>query len=59
MLAGCLPNEGARRSSARQAITPAGYDEGALATNHNAANRGEGIRYGDWRVYQLVADVYA
>ena len=37
LLAGCLLNEGARESSSRQAITPARYDEGTLATNHNAA----------------------
>ena len=36
-LARCLPNERARHSSARQAITPARYDEGTLATNPNAA----------------------
>ena len=37
MLAGCFLNEGARHSSARQAITPAIYDEETLATNHVAA----------------------
>ena len=37
LLAGCLLNEGARESSSRQAITPARYDEGILATKHNAA----------------------
>ena len=36
-LARCLLNEGARRSSEKQAITPARYDEGTNATNHNAA----------------------
>ena len=36
LLAGCLLNKGARESSSRQAITPARYDEGILATNHNA-----------------------
>ena len=40
LLAGCLLNERARESSSRQAITPARYDGGTLATNHNAA-RGE------------------
>ena len=35
-LARCLLNEGARHSSERQAITPARYDEGTLATNDNA-----------------------
>ena len=33
----CLTNEGERRSSERQAITPARYDEGAIATDQNAA----------------------
>ena len=37
LLARCLLNEGATESSSRQAITPARYDEGTLATNHNAA----------------------
>ena len=37
LLAGCLLNEEARRSSSRQAIKPARYDEGTLAINHNAA----------------------
>ena len=37
LLAGCLLNKGARGSSFRQATTPARYDEGTLATNHNAA----------------------
>ena len=36
-LARCLLNEGVRRSSEKQAITPARYDEGAIDTNHNAA----------------------
>ena len=40
LLAGCLLNEGARESSSRQAITPARYDEGTLAANHNAATGG-------------------
>ena len=35
LLAGCL--EGAREVSSRQAITPARYDGGTLATNHNTA----------------------
>ena len=35
-LARCLLNEGARRSSEKQAITPARYDLGAIATNHSA-----------------------
>ena len=39
LLAGCLMNEGARKSSYRQAITPAKYDEGTCTTNHNAAAR--------------------
>ena len=39
VLAGCLLNEGARHSSARQAIMRARYDEGTLATNRNAATR--------------------
>ena len=42
LLAGCLVNEGAKYSSARQAIAPARYDEGALATNHKAATGGRG-----------------
>ena len=37
LLVGCLLNKGATESSSRQAITPARYDEGTLATNHNAA----------------------
>ena len=37
LLAGCFLNEGARESLSRLAITPAKYDEGTLATNHNAA----------------------
>ena len=40
-LARCLLNEGARSSSERQAITPAKYDDGGIATNRNAAT-GEG-----------------
>ena len=36
LLVGCLLNEGAREFSSRQTITPARYDEGTLATNHNA-----------------------
>ena len=36
-LARCLLNEGARCSSAKQAITPVRYDEGTIATNHDAA----------------------
>ena len=35
-LARCLLNEGARRSSEKQAITPVRYDEGTIAINHNA-----------------------
>ena len=35
-LARCLLNEGARGSSEKQAITPVRYDEGTIATNHNA-----------------------
>ena len=35
-----LPNEGARRSSEKQAITPARYDEGTIATNFNATTTG-------------------
>ena len=41
---GCILNEGARESSSRQAITPARYDEGTLATNHNAAKGKGGYR---------------
>ena len=51
LLAGCHLNEGARYPSARQAITsarqaivPARYDEGALAANHNAATGERGYR---------------
>ena len=35
-VARCLLNEGARRSSEKQTTTPARYDEGKIATNHNA-----------------------
>ena len=42
LLAGCLLNKGARESSSRQAITPARYDEGKLATNHNTATEERG-----------------
>lgn len=36
-LAGCLSNQRVRHLSVRQATTPAGHDEGRLATNHDAA----------------------
>ena len=39
-----LSNEGARQSSARQAITPASYEEGTLAENYNAATGERGYR---------------
>ena len=43
-LARCVLNEGVRRSSEKQAITPAKYDERAIATSHNATT-GEGGYY--------------
>ena len=42
--AGCLLNEGAIYSIARQAITPAEYDEGTLVKNHSAATGERGYR---------------
>ena len=36
-LARCLLNEGATLSSEKQAIAPARYDEGTIATTRNAA----------------------
>ena len=41
-LARSLVNEGARHSSERQAIRPARYGEGTLATDHNAATGDRG-----------------
>ena len=39
-----MPSErrGDRILTSRQAMTPARYEEGTLATNHNAATRGRG-----------------
>ena len=44
LLAGCLLNEEVRESSSKQAITPAKYDEGTLATDRNAATGERGYR---------------
>ena len=40
LLAECLLREGASKSSSKQAITLARYDEGILATNHCATTGG-------------------
>ena len=44
LFAGCHLNEGAGESSSRQAITPARYDEGTHATNHNSATGERGYQ---------------
>ena len=44
LLAGCLLDEGAIKSTSRQAITPARYNEGTPATHRNAATGERGYR---------------